>query len=408
MKRHHLGSLIALASMTALGWAPTSAQEIDGRWGAFLGCWEPVGETVEQGMLCVRPAEGGVEIITVVEGEITTSDLLVADGAARQRTLEGCEGSESARFSMDGRRVFTRSDFVCGEELPRTATGIMSMTAPTRWLDVRSVDVDGEAVAWVQEYRLVGPERVAEAGIEDPTLGIGMAVRSARMAASRPIRLSDVEEAVAEVDPKAVEAWVAARGERFELNADALMRLDDAGVPASVIDVVVAVSYPERFQIDEPIDGAGMRGTRVADMGDYDRNRDRYGYGGRNCWGSRFGYYGVRSLYWNPFYYGYSSCYSPYYSPYSYGYGFYGYPFGGYYYTPRPIIITERTSSRARVINGRGYSSGRTGNSGAASRGGAGGARVTPAGASAGSGGSRASGGASTGRKAKPRGGRGG
>ena len=132
---------------------------------------------------------------------------------------------------------------------------------------------------------------------------------------------------------KAVEAWVAGRGERFAIDADALVRLADAGVSESIIDVVVAVSYPETFAI------AGEAG---ASMGSEQRAFDAprtvrsvYGYGMYSR--SPFYNYG-----YGPYsYYGYSP-----YNRYSYGslygYGYQGYYSGSYYggyYRPSEVIV---------------------------------------------------------------------
>ena len=393
--RYGMGVLSAAFLAVAVSTASLAAQDLDGRWMAFLGCWAPIGEATDSGLLCVRHVEDGVELFTVVAGEITTSDVMVANAEQRPRSMEGCEGWETSEFSADGRRVFTRSEFVCGEGRPRASSGVMSLTAPTQWLDVRSVDVGGEQVAWVQRYQLAGPERMAEAGVDDATQGLGLAVRSARMSASRRITLAEVREAAERIDTKAVEAWVAARGERFALDADALIELADDGVEESIIDVVVAVTYPETFSIDANAEartrGAGaLRGTRVGD-----------GYG---MHGGRYGF-GARSFFWDPFYY------APYgYSPFSSFYGGfsgnrygYGYGYGGGYYTP---VVVDRIPSgdRGRVINGQGYrrsGGSRSVGSGRSSGGGASAARGSSGGSSAGSS-SASSGG---GRTAKPRGG---
>jgi hypothetical protein len=388
--RYGLGALSAAFMAVALTAAPLAAQDLDGRWMAFLGCWEPIGEVTDSGLLCVRTVEDGVELFTVVAGEITTSDVMVANAEQRPRSMEGCEGWETSEFSADSRRVFTRSEFVCGEGLPRASSGVMSLTAPTQWLDVRSMDVGGEQVAWVQTYQLVGPERVAEAGVDDATQGLGLAVRSARMSASRRITLADVREAAERIDTKAVEAWVAARGERFALDGDALIQLADDGVEESIIDVVVAVTYPETFAIDANAeartrDAGALRGTRVGD-----------GYGMR---GGRYGF-GARSFFWDPFYHG-SYGYSPLNSFYGrFSGGRYGY--GGGYYTP---VVVDRISSgdRGRVVNGQGYR--RSGRSRSVGSGGSNGdgsraARGSSGGDSAGT--SRGSSGG--GRTAKPRG----
>ena len=76
-----LAVALSLASTVA-----AAAQETDGRWTAFYGSWEPVDETVDRGVLCVRPEAGGVELYTVVDGIITTSDAKVAEKARSMRS----------------------------------------------------------------------------------------------------------------------------------------------------------------------------------------------------------------------------------------------------------------------------------------------------------------------------------
>ncbi len=394
--------LFAVASVMVLATStPGLAQEMDGRWLPFVGCWEPTGQGATDGILCVEPTDDGVELYTVSAGEVLTSDLLVADGASHPRSIEGCEGWDSAGFSRDGRRVFTRSEFICGEEVARTATGIMSLVSLTQWIDVRSMDVGGEQVAWVQRYRLVGPERMLQEGVEDSeyfTADMGMALQAARMYAARNIWLEDIMEAAERVDTKAVEAWVAGRGERFAIDADALVRLADAGVSESIIDVVVAVSYPGTFAIAGEA-GVPMGGEQRAF--DAPRTvRSIYGYGMYSR--SPFYNYG-----YGPYsYYGYSP-----YSRYSYGslygYGYQGYYSGSYYggyYRPTEVIVNRREfnpETGGRVYNGRGYGAGDRGSYRGPDQsvGGSSGADTSTG---------SASGGSSTGRTAKPRGGRGG
>ena len=413
MKAHRYGMVILSAALLSVAFAsPAGAQDLDDGWMAFLGCWEPTSDKTDTGLLCVRPLEGGVELFTVVDGAVTTSDIMVANGERRTRSMEGCRGSETSEFSADGRRVFTRSEFVCGEGLPRSSTGIMSLTAPTQWLDVRSMDVDGEQVAWVQEYQLVGPEHMAEAGVEDATEGLSLAVRAARMSAARRITLTEVREAAQRIESKAVEAWVASRGDRFQVDADALIQLADDGVAESIIDVVVAVSYPETFSIGADQDAwasnnSELRASRA---------------GGPSVYGTRYGF-GARSFYWDPFYYG-SWDYNPYNSyrgvhlmGFGNGYGFNtgGYPYSGGYNPYRGgyggwggryvTVEVDRTTAteRARVVNGRGYR--RVGGSGstASSTGSYG--RGASSGGSSGTGSSVGSSGSSSGsrRTAKPR-----
>jgi hypothetical protein len=337
-------ALLGAALLPAGLASPLNAQETDGRWLPFVGCWEALGQDNTEdesanGIVCFELQGDGVTLSNHVGGEVVSTEVLVADGRRQQVAVEGCEGAETVRFSEDGRRVFTQTDFTCGTEETRSGTGVMAFVSATRWIDVRSLDAGDEPFAWFQAYRLVGPDRMAEEGIEDPSAELGMAVRAARASAAADLTLDDVVEASRAMDATAVESWLVLRGDDFDPSADDLVRLAEADVPESVIDAVVAVSYPDRFvartdappeQMDAPV-RRGYRGWMAYDP----------------FWGSRFAFgYG-----WAPFTLGYS----PYwYSPYA-GYGGY---YGGYYpyagYRPGTIVIDRRTSG-GRVYRGSGY-----------------------------------------------------
>lgn len=338
-----LGALAAAALLPAAASAfqtvPTAERQAglqDARWSAFVGCWEPLGgdASTEEGILCVRPAGEGVEMFTISDGDVLTSDFLIADGMARPIRAEGCAGDESLGFSDDGRRVFTRTAYTC-EGVEQSGTGLLAHVTANQWVDARAIEVDGERTSWVQRYRLVGADRAAEEGVTDPGFGMETASRTARFVAHRGVGFPQVEEAAGAVDAGAVEAWLAHRPEGFAPTAEDLEALADAGVPESVIDVVVAKSFPETFQVNA--EGAATERAPSRDERVYRgaRRPVLLGMGLR-----------LRTL-------GYGYGYVP--SPaFYYGYG-YGYP--GYWgYRPGTVIIERRAPEpQGRIIRERGY-----------------------------------------------------
>jgi hypothetical protein len=382
----------ALVAMLAALASPASGQE-DARWLPWVGCWEEVDSFAPAELLCVRPVDGGVEMLTVAEGEVLATEALTGDGARHVIEEEGCNGSRSALFSADQRRLFVTAGLTCQGEFRRESTGLMALTSPTTWIDVQSVDVGERTMAWVRHFRLAPQELVEEAGLAGLTSGRGMALSTARYDAATAVGPDDVIEATEHVDGEAVRAWVAEMREPFDLNAERLVELADAGVAPEIIDVMVAVSYPEHFVVARD----GAEAERAAD--EYDP-RDRWGYSPRyGYWGSRF--------FFDPFYASYTR--------YGYG-GYYGGLYGGYYggyYGPTVVVVQpsgdDESARRGRLVRSRGYtrgsSSGTRGSSQPATRG----TSSRPAG-SVGSGtrSGGSSGGSSTGRKAKPRGGGGG
>lgn len=373
----------ALALMTSAG--PVAAQEIDARWLPLLGCWESVGDTpesVEKGgeeLVCARPAADGasLELVTVVDAEVTEVERIRGDGEEIRASGEGCEEARSARFSEDGDRVFTRTRYLCEGGLERSASGIMTFLSPDEWIEVNVVEAEEEGLPWVRRYRTASPQAAAEAGFESILSGRADAVRMARQASAAGLSIDEVIEASEHAHPAAVRTWIAERGERLRVNSDVLVRMDDAGVPAEVIDIVVAVSFPERFALERADAGGvyGRRGARRGGLGAYG-----YGYG--------------RSL---PLWF-YDYGFTPFGRRHGFG------TFGGF--GPTRVIIVDRreVDSGGRVVNGRGYTRRPSGSSSSGSIGS--GSRSGSSGSAAPS--SSSSGRSDTGRRAKPRGGGGG
>jgi hypothetical protein len=134
-----------------------------------------------------------------------------------------------------------------------------------------------------------------------------------------------------------LEAALAETGARFALRARDLVDLDDAGVPGHVIDLMIANSFPDKFQVERNAP------TRI------DTYSSTYGTGSYGSyWG--LGY---------PYFYSYPGYYVDYRDYYSlYGYA---YP-GSYYYYPgsgsdagRDADASEPQNGDGRVVNGVGY-----------------------------------------------------
>ena len=135
-------------------------------------------------------------------------------------------------------------------------------------------------------------------------------------------------------------------GARLPLSGKALLDLDASGVPDRIIDLIVAVSYPDRFIVER---------TTRADRGplapQFSSDPFMYGMFGLPMWSAGMGYY---DAYWNPYYY----------SPFAYSY--YG-RFDPNYVSGSTIYVSgggggsvdlnprPQSTGRARAVDGRGY-----------------------------------------------------
>lgn len=392
---HHLGRRLAtgtallLASLALAGPSVAQAEPADAPWQAWLGCWQPVEAQAQEGteaaptsLVCVVPTSeaSAVEVVTVTDGTITERDRIAVTGERHASERDGCTGWENLSWSADGRRVYRTSEHQCAGGTQRASSGVLTLLRTGDWISAQGVRVGSETRVRVLRYRPAPEQAAVPAEITRALQGRALAVETARLAAAAPLTEQDVAEATRQIDSAVVEAWLIEQGQGFAMNARKLVQLADAGVPERVIDLMVALSYPNVFAIDAAAREGELRPDEKPERIDPRR---------------RVGPVAVLDPWYSPGY-GWGGYYP----------GYYGY---GRYYSGRPAVIVVRQPEpdrpRARAVNGRGYTRG--GSSGDAA-----GSNPMPSagrgssGSSGGSAGPASSGsGSSSGstRKAKPR-----
>lgn len=379
--------LLAFLATAAL----QGAQDPDPRWLPFLGCWEA--ETAEAdaapgGTICIRPAPEGVSVATLSQGAVAAERLLrIGSGAVAEG---GCRGTERTQWSQDGRRLLIRSDLECTGGLRRSSAGVLALVSPAALVDIQAVSVAGDDALRVLRYRAVEPGTEPEGYAPDPAQSL--ALETARMHAALPLDMEAVLETHRTLNAAVLEGLLAARRAGYALDAATLLRLADAGLPPSTLDLLIALSYPEHFEVRE--ERAAAERIAVDDQFGRDPWDPRWGTG----W-SRYGCYGYSPYYYSP-----------------YGCDPYGWNRGGggwIYVVPSGGGTSEPEKDSGTAVKGRGYRQGESATKGTArprlapeDRAGSGrgslipsgrssGDRATPSGSSGGSSGS--------GRKAKPR-----
>ena len=424
---HTTRSLTMIAAL-ALAPAALAAQETpaDARWQAWIGCWQPVSAPdmpASSAVVCVVPAGAqAVDLVSIASRAVERRERVDAGGQPQPSAREACAGTERARWSEDGRRVFLRSEHTC-DGTRFGATGVMALAPSGEWIDVRGVSMaGGPADVRVRRFRpLLDPTLLPDDVLAEVNAAVAARpmVRAAVVAAaSAEVGTAQVVEASKDVDAAVVEAWLVERGEGFTLDAKRLVALADAGVPERVIDVMVALSYPKKFAIDRTSrdaksvpDTARRRVTDTLGLRDYGLGQraaycnsgllpptycNDYTTFGYSAYGyNRYGYNGLDPWGLNPYGYGY-------------GYGYYG---------QRPVVVVRDPATaqpQGRAVNGKGYTRGgssggetatpRSTSSGSSSSGSADRSTTRSSGSSSGGSTKSSSGsGTSTGRTAKPR-----
>jgi len=224
------------------------------------------------------------------------------------------------------------SQMSCGQQVVRTTTGTLAiLPGGFGWVEIQAVQSGGpEPLVGIRTFVPAEPARLADLGVADPTVGGALAVVTARGRAGALLSPDAIAELVEGAGAAVAGALVIERGEPFDLDADLLRGLAERGVPGEVLDVMVAVTYPERFTVLGGAEGNELALNATAEtaarapvamrgVAPWPTRPRGYGF---SPFGFGFGYY---DSYWDPF------------SPFGYGRG-YGYGYG-YYNTPRVIIV---------------------------------------------------------------------
>jgi hypothetical protein len=352
--------------------APAAAQQTaapQAPWWPWIGCWQVTEESVDDGaqllaqlggaqpsrtntapgtLVCVAPSgDNGVTVTTTVNDRPVLTETIVADGTERPLSEEGCRGWQKAEWSALGARVYARAEITCGDQPRRTVSGLAAMVAGPMWLDIQMIESEGRKSLRVRRYRRAANQPQATA--------LPSTMRGASAAPlGRTLTLADIKEAAAKVPAEALQAAVLELGNGgYDLKAKQLLELDAAGVPDSVTDLMVAMSFPKRFIVERASSGGGGFSDAYG-AGMWDPASDMWSYF------AMWPYMGMWPAYRDPFYY--SAFYSPYYSP--FGYGRWGYYYTDYYrYYGGGIVIIDPTvpgtgvteTVEGRVVDGRGY-----------------------------------------------------
>jgi len=345
-----LVSIVPAAAQPAPA-APTPELS-DARWSPFLGCWRAVDDPAGVGArICVSPSRGGALVTTVVGGQRVSTDTRIADGTARAVAADGCRGTETVRWSASGHRLYRNATIACDGAAPRTLATASFFAAGPVWVDVETVEAEGTTN--VRVNRLV---RAASQLLPDgTTLARPAGARGPSVEAMAPFTVADVIELSAALPADGVQAVISEAPSPYRLNAKALVAMAEAGVGDLVIDLMVGLTYPARFEVRRAASGGwGGGGLGMASMADpffspiigpaaLFNCYSNYGWAAANYWGNCAGY-DPRMMTMFPGYYdGYFGAFGPGWIVTQPGMGAAG-----------PTAPME-SPAEGRLVNGRGY-----------------------------------------------------
>ena len=249
--------LVALFALLAV---PAQAQTTDTRWEPWIGCWALATEnlrstdtqeiqrstrpsTVREGAprVCVSNTGNGARFETKVGTQSAIDQTVVADGASHPVNDAECSGTQRAEWSKSGLRLFSSAEIRCtGDEGQRRVSGLSLIAPNGDWLDIQTVAIGPRETIRVKRYYRA----------DDSPRSSRPTVVSSRLT------LDEIKDASARVSSAALEAALVETNAGFDLTAKSVTDLASSGVSGRVIDLLVALSYPEKFVI-QPVGQTG-------------------------------------------------------------------------------------------------------------------------------------------------------
>ena len=252
------------------------------------------------------------------------AETIVADGAPQRSSEKDCDATRQGRWAQSGTRLFLSSTLSCPNQPEVGTSGLSALISADQWLDVQVIKSRGRT----EQTRVQRFWRSTDAP-PSPIASEVSALISVRPRLPR-VTVEDVIEASDAVPPSAVEAWLSEGDIRVPVNRRELVQLSEGHVNGEVIDLMVAMYYPKKFEVRRA-SGGGGGGTGIGMLSDF--------YPGQ--WGLLSAEYGLGyGAYGVPFFFGTNGFYQP----------------GEYYFVPGSGVSTPAQDvGHGQVVNGQGY-----------------------------------------------------
>lgn len=336
-----VGLLTAVSASSSSPAAAQTAAAANAHARDWFGCWVPaeLQAPARSVQVCVVPTAqaGALRLITFAGDEQIREETIEADGAKRTISEDRCSGERVSRWSASGLRLFVSAELRCEGQAPQPSSMLSTLTTPNRWLEIQSIGPKGREAVRTRRYNRA---------TDTPPAAVADLLRDVPSPASSTQRttVDDVVEATKMVSSPVVELWLAETEPRLALNRQALVKLSSGGVSEPVIDLLVGLAYPNRFQVRREAPGGSFGSFGGGGFGDVSMP-----------WSSAM--YGPWDYGWSP----YAMMYSPFAVPWALGsYGGWG-GWGGWGVAPYSPIVSGGgggetvPSGRGQVVNGQGY-----------------------------------------------------
>jgi hypothetical protein len=252
-------ALMLFISLPAVTWASeqpdtVSYEKLDTRLLPWVGSWRLVSnkvnssesELVEEFLLTIGPDsnENSITMKGYRDETPLVEEVIIVDGLRHQLTDDKCTGWYQYSWSENGKRLLLNSESTCPGDPLRIISGMSIIDENGDWLDIQLLRNGKQKAINIRKYHNVDNESVTLSVININRIS------SSRSAAGENFSINEIIELSSKVDSAVLEAALLEMGKPFAINSKKLIHMEDSKVPSRVIDLMVALSFPEKFIVE--------------------------------------------------------------------------------------------------------------------------------------------------------------
>ncbi len=329
-----------------------SHENLDVRWLPLIGSWRLTSNTIntmqtplkEEYLLTIHPGDDGnsVTIESTRNQAPMFEERIEADGLRHPLDKDGCTGWYSYTWSDNGTRLLFNGESSCADNLSQKISGISLIDTIGDYVDIKLLKSGNEKAVTIRRYLKT------DIDIGAPAPLILSKAFKGRIAVGKKFSIDEVIELSNKLEPELLETALVEMNNSFPINSKQLIRLSNANVPSQVVDLMVALSFPEKFTVEKstPLWVEASPDFTASHnqwpLYPWYRTTSAYFFHGYHYWDwdryLRFG--------WYPSNYGFG------WYPYDYVVGWYPYNFYGYGY---PHSGGSGGNNSGRLVSGQGY-----------------------------------------------------
>ena len=271
----------------------------------WLGTWTAIDETPAQtkAVLEIRPDADGIGLdIKTKDAEQPVGEIIIPDGVSRPVESGACTGTRKYQWEKQTGIILGESKLVCQGEAAYNVFTLKMMTSADGMADILVIKTPDQTRLAVRRFAF---EKDLPSAGEFSSRQESMVLRTALAA---PWDIDKIINLSKTIETVVLEAALLEKNLQVKLDTKSLRKMKSTGTPDSIIDLLVAMSAPDKFKIEK-----NDRIAVEAASSPRPRNGEAYQYPYRIDM-PYYGYYYPWNYYWS------------YYSPFWWGYPIYLYP----------------------------------------------------------------------------------